>query len=64
MAKHLRQQDAERNSDKGRKDGKRLVFLVDFGLMTDLGLSATAQPVAAAEGGNAATGTHDFSKNI
>ena len=38
MAKHLRQQDAERNSDKGRKDGKRLVFLVDFGLMTDLGL--------------------------
>ena len=38
MAKHLRQQDAERNSDKGRKDGKRLVFFVDFRLMTDLGL--------------------------
>ena len=26
MAKHLRQHDAERNSDKGRKDGERLVF--------------------------------------
>ena len=38
MAKHLRQHDAERNSDKGRKDGERLVFFVDFGLMTDLGL--------------------------
>ena len=38
MAKHLRQHDAERNSDKGRKDGERLVFFVDFGLLTDLGL--------------------------
>ena len=42
MAKQLRQQDAERSSDKGRKDGKRLVFFVDFGLMTGLGLSYSA----------------------
>ena len=36
MAKHLRQQDAERNSDKGEKM-ENVSFFVDFGLMTDLG---------------------------
>lgn len=44
MAKQLRQQDAEIDSDKGRKDGEFLALFVDFGLMSVWVYDNTAIP--------------------